>query len=98
MDLLYENNRIYLNNTHGKVIGEVTFSQLSQEIVNIEHTYVDPSFRGQGIADKLLRALAVKLRQEGKRAYPTCSYAIKWFEANPAESDLLSKAPDTWQS
>jgi predicted GNAT family acetyltransferase len=97
MDFQYDNSRIYLNNVHGKTMAEVTFSELSQHIVNIEHTYVDASFRGQGIAEKLLYALAAKLRKEGKKAYPTCSYAIKWFKDHPDESDLLSNAPEGWQ-
>lgn len=88
MDFKYEKNRIYLDGEDGKTIAEVTFPDLSKDVVNINHTFVDESLRGQGVAGKLLLAAAEKLRGEGKKAYLSCSYAIKWFESHPDYSDL----------
>ncbi|MGB5823472.1 MAG: GNAT family N-acetyltransferase, partial [Proteocatella sp.] len=66
------------------------FIDNSDSIVSINRTFVDSSIKNQGIASKLMESLALKLRDEGKKAYPLCSYAVQWFEKNPQYSDLIS--------
>lgn len=88
MDLKYENDRIYMENEQGETIAEVTFPKVSQNKVNVNHTYVDRSLRGQGIADKLLKALAEDLKKNNKKAVATCSYAVDWFEKHPEYEDV----------
>lgn len=88
MDFKFEKNRIYLENEKGKCVAEVTFPQVSQNEVNINHTFVDSSLRGQGIADKLVRELAVYLRKNNKKAISTCSYAVDWFGNHPEFNDV----------
>ncbi|NLK65604.1 MAG: N-acetyltransferase [Tissierellia bacterium] len=88
MDFKYEKNRIYLENEEGECIAEVTFPQISKNEVNINHTFVDRSLRGQGIADKLVKELAVHLRRKKIKAVSTCSYAIEWFEKHPEFKDV----------
>lgn len=93
MDFNVERDRIFLQDSSGKMVAEVTFPELADHVVNINHTFVDESLRGQGIAGKLLEAAAQKLQNEGKKAYPTCSFAVKWFEAHPEYSDLRIEKP-----
>ncbi len=93
MNFIYEENRIYAKDETGATIAEVTFSNVSDNVVNINHTFVDDSLRGHGIAGSLLKAAAETLRLKDKRAYPTCSYAVKWFEAHPDYSDIYIKGP-----
>jgi predicted GNAT family acetyltransferase len=88
MDFIYEKNRIYLESEKGECIAEVTFPQISENEVNINHTYVDRSLRGQGIADKLVKELALHLRESKMKAVSTCSYAIDWFEKHPEFKDV----------
>lgn len=88
MDFKYENDRIYMENEQGETIAEVTFPKVSQNKVNVNHTYVDRSLRGQGIADKLLKALAEDLKKNNKKAVATCSYAVDWFEKHPEYEDV----------
>ena len=88
MEFKYEKNRIYLENEKGECVAEVTFTQLSQNEVNINHTYVDRSLRGQGVADKLVNELADHLRKNKIKAISTCSYAIDWFENHPEFDDV----------
>jgi len=95
MEFMHEDNRIYLNDNTcnftdgGKLIAEVTFPSDSDNTVNINHTFVDDSLRGQGIAGKLMEAAALQIRASGKKAKPTCSYAVKWFEEHTEFSDIL---------
>lgn len=89
MEFKHEESRIFLNNEEGKTIAEVTFPETSDNKVNINHTFVDGSLRGQGVADKLLTELAQELRNKNKKAVATCSYAVGWFEKHPEYDDLL---------
>ncbi|NLJ58253.1 MAG: N-acetyltransferase [Tissierellia bacterium] len=88
MDFKYEKDRIYLENENGECTAQVTFPKINKNEVNINHTYVNPSLRGQGIADKLVRELALHLRKNNKKAISTCSYALDWFERNPEFNDV----------
>ena len=72
----------------GRLIAEVTFPD-RDGVAEIDHTFVDDTLRGQGVAGQLLRAAADQIRAEGKRAMATCSYAKIWFEKHPEEADLL---------
>ncbi|BCN30276.1 GNAT family N-acetyltransferase [Anaeromicropila herbilytica] len=91
MEFKYEENRIYLTDKSGEVIAEVTYVPVKDNIVDINHTFVDDCLRGQGVASKLLEALSTKLREDGLKAYPTCSYAVHWFEKNQDYADLLAE-------
>ena len=89
MEFKHESNRIFLENEDGKTIAEVTFPEVSDNKVNINRTFVDGSLRGQGVADKLLTELAAELKNKNKKALPTCSYAVTWFEKHPEYEELV---------
>lgn len=93
MELNESEHRIFLTDKAGKTVAEVTFPAVSKGIVKINHTFVDDSLRGQGIACKLLLALAQTLRKKQMKAYPTCSYAIDWFSKHPEYADVYSSHP-----
>ena len=69
--------------------GEVTFPPIDEDTVNINHTFVDSSLRGMGMAGKLMEAAARQIRKEGKKAVLSCSYAIKWFDSHEEYKDIL---------
>ncbi|MFU0833517.1 MAG: N-acetyltransferase domain-containing protein [Oscillospiraceae bacterium] len=89
MNLNYEPERIYSVDQNHKVVAEVTFPEIRDGIVDINHTFVDDSLRGQGVASRLLEETAKILRTEGKRAVLTCSYAKSWFARHKEFSDIL---------
>lgn len=95
MEFTYEANRIYLADETGKMLAEVTFPDVSSKCVNINHTFVDESLGGQGIASKLVEAAASQLRKQGKRAFTSCSYAAKWFSKHSDYLDVFAGNPDT---
>lgn len=68
-------NCIYLgpDQDHYKAI--IQYEDCGQDQVNITHTIVDSSLRGQGVAGKLLEALVEKARKDGFKLRATCSYA-----------------------
>lgn len=89
MNFTYTPNQIALYDSNSILLAEVTFPDSDNNTVNINHTFVDDSLRGQGIAGQLMKAAADHLRSEGKKAVLTCSYAINWFEKHPEYQDLL---------
>ena len=80
--------RIFARDESGKLLAEVTFPD-RDGAAEIDHTFVDPSLEGRGVAGQLLQAAADALRAEGRKVRPTCSYAVRWFEKHPEQRDLL---------
>ena len=89
MNFTYNPNQIALFHSDNNLLAEVTFPEVDQNTVDINHTFVDESLRGQGVAGQLIEAVAEQLRSQGKKAILTCSYAIKWFEKHPEYNDLV---------
>ena len=83
-----ETGRIFARDESGKLLAEVTFPD-RDGVAEIDHTFVDPSLEGRGVAGQLLQAAADALRAEGRKVRPTCSYAVRWFEKHPEQRDLL---------
>ena len=88
MEFQHERERIFALDEQGKLVAEVTFP-VSEGVADIDHTFVDQSLRGQGVAGQLLDAAVRQIRMEGLRAKATCSYTAKWFKEHPDQSDLL---------
>lgn len=89
MNFIHNPNQIALYDHNNKLIAEVTFPSIDQDTVTINHTFVDTSLRGQGIAGKLLCEAAEEIRAQGKLAVPTCSYAVQWFQKHEEYQDIL---------
>lgn len=81
---------VFATNDAGETIAEVTFPPVADGVVDLNHTFVDPSLRGQGIAEKLLIQATEIIRAKGLKTLTSCSYAAKWFSKNEAERDLLA--------
>jgi predicted GNAT family acetyltransferase len=47
------------------------------------HTWVPPTARGQGAADRLTRAFLQAARTAGAGVAGSCSYVGRWLEAHP---------------
>ena len=79
MEFKREENRIYKTDDTGKVIAEVTFPETAEGVYTIDHTFVDNSLRGQGVAGQLVQAAVDEITAKGGRVEATCSYAVKWL-------------------
>ncbi len=90
MEFVVERNAVRYVDDSGAMLAEVTFPEVENGVVEINHTFVDGSLRGQGIAGQLLERAADEIERSGRRAHPTCSYAVRWFEKHPERSDLLA--------
>ena len=91
MNLTYEQNRIFALNEYGRLIAEITFPEVELGVVNINHTFVDPSLRGQGIASLLVKETYQEIKKKGNRTIVTCPYVVKWFLEHKDYEDILVK-------
>ncbi|MFV0528510.1 MAG: GNAT family N-acetyltransferase [Lachnospiraceae bacterium] len=89
MEFIHSANEIIMYNDNGSLVAEVTFPAMDASTVNINHTFVDDSLRGQGIAGKLMVEVAEVLRKENKKAKLSCSYARAWFPKHPEYQDVV---------
>lgn len=80
MNFIKEQKRIYLPDETGKIIAEITFEEIEKGIFNIDHTFVDESLRGQGIASRLVEEAVKEIEAKGGNVEATCSYAKSWLE------------------
>lgn len=79
MEIKEGKNRFYVTDAIGNEIGEVTYSDVRDSILSIDHTFVDPQYRGQKIAQQLIKAVVDKAVIDHKKIIPACSYAKAQF-------------------
>ena len=89
IELLKGDNRFYLLDD-GKEIGEITY-EVENKILIVDHTFVDPTYRGQNLAIKLVDAVSDYARKVGMKIIPTCSYVVKVFERSVDYLDVWEK-------
>ncbi|MBO6383997.1 N-acetyltransferase [Enterococcus casseliflavus] len=90
MEILEENTRFVLKDGD-KEIGEMTWSEVGETRLIIDHTFVDPAYRGQGLAEKLVAKGVEKARKEQKKIIPLCPIAKKEFERKPEYADVWNQ-------
>lgn len=58
------------------LVGECTFEE-NDNVWNINHTFVNGNYQGQGIAKRLVNEVINNGKKEGKNFVADCSYAAK---------------------
>lgn len=84
--LIKEKTCVYALDDAGKRIAEITFPETAPGVYCMDHTFVDASLRGKGMADKLVRAALEQIRENGGTPTATCSYAAAWLEKHPDQT------------
>ena len=82
MEFIKEESKIYSLDENKNVIAEITFKEVEKGVFNIDHTFVDESLRGQGVAGKLVEMAVEEIEKKGGKVKATCSYAKNWLEKN----------------
>lgn len=73
-----------------RCIGECTYTTDIPNEWNINHTFVDAKYGGQGIAGQLVDRIVSEAKNLHIQLHSTCSYAKKRLETKP-ENQNLSK-------
>lgn len=74
----------------GKRIAEMTYVRRDAHVIVIDHTFVEPSLRAQGIARQLLDAAVTWARKNKAAIVPECSYARVVFARDASIRDVLA--------
>ncbi len=80
MNYITEHSKISIVDTDGKETAAITFPETSPNVFDLNHTFVDDSLRGQGIAGKLVAMAISEIHRRGGTVTASCSYAEKWIE------------------
>ena len=69
-------------------IGYVSYRRAGN-IVTLLHAEVPPALAGHGHGSTLVRATLERLRAEGARVVPVCSFVVRYIERHPEYRALL---------
>lgn len=59
------------------------------EYVELTHTEVDPSYKGQGLASRLASAVLDSLRNEQRSIEPSCTFINGYLKKHPEYAELV---------
>lgn len=90
MQFIHEKNRIYVENEAGEVIVLATFPFIAENVINVDHTFVTPELRGQGIASKLMKEVYDHAVKNNYTVVNTCPYAVAWFKRKKEYQHILN--------
>lgn len=87
MNIQYNDNAVegefFIVDEQGKKIATLAYCYEGAETINAHHTFVADTLRGQGVADRLYRALVQFVQEKHLNLHPTCSYIErKWARDN----------------
>lgn len=77
-----ESRRFFAVSADGELMGEISYDP-REGAFYADHTHTQSQFRGQGVAGRLLDALADHAREQGVKIVPLCSYVIGAFQRYP---------------
>lgn len=87
MNFTIEENEIYYIE-NGKKLARICFIFEDNNVAVINHTFVDDSLKGQGVASKLVRMCYDVMKEKNIKIKATCSYAKMWFSKHPECMDI----------
>jgi len=67
---------------------ELTYVKVGDHEIVVDHTFVPPAWRGQGVAEKLVRHVVDDARARGFKIRPVCPYVVVAFRRHPEWADI----------
>lgn len=77
----------FRNEKDGETLAEISWTMLG-DVMAVDHTFVSPKLRGQGVAKKLLDRAADYARENDYKIEPICSYVVTAFERYDDYNDI----------
>ena len=74
----------------GRHIAEITYQYQDDHTILADHTWVDSTLRGQGVARQLLDILVAFAREKQLKIVPTCSYVDVMFQREAEFADVVA--------
>lgn len=85
-----QNGEFFAVNEAGQRIAEISYVWNGEHKIIANHTWVDDSLRGQGIARELLDVLVAFARENNLKIVATCSYVDVMFRRDKSLSDVVA--------
>lgn len=73
----------------GKEAGRMTYSRVGNDRIIIDHTEVNPEFRGKSVGNLMVQAAITFAREAGIKIIPLCPFAKSVFDKTPEYRDVL---------
>ena len=74
----------------GKRMAEISYIWRDDSTIDANHTWVDDSLQGQGVARQLLDTLVEFARKKKVKIVPTCSYVDVMFRHEKSFTDIVA--------
>jgi len=81
--------RFYIEENE-KQIALLTYKKSGDGVITIDHTEVDPNFRGEDIGEDLVAEAVKFARENDLKIVPTCPFAKKVIDDKPEFQDVLA--------
>jgi predicted GNAT family acetyltransferase len=72
----------------GDIVGTAEY-ELSDDLMILIHTDVEPTHQDQGIGGTLARFVVNDARRRGLRVRPVCPFLRSWIDRHPDYADLV---------
>ncbi|RII33202.1 N-acetyltransferase [Clostridium chromiireducens] len=82
-------NKFYIGDTEENPFALVILSDIEQDVIKIEHTYVYEQLKGQGAGKELIKTVVDFAVEKNKKLIPVCSFAQKEFDKNKEYERVL---------
>ncbi|PWH81270.1 GNAT family N-acetyltransferase [Brumimicrobium oceani] len=86
-----ENKGFAIAEEDDKKAGMMTYSIPEGNFIIIDHTEVDPTFKGKGVGKKLLMRIVEMAREKEIKILPLCPFASAMFKKLEDIQDVLKK-------
>ncbi|MDH8701847.1 putative GNAT family acetyltransferase [Dysgonomonadaceae bacterium PH5-43] len=73
----------------GVELGDMTFVWNGDKAIIIDHTGVDPRYKGQGIGKAMFEKAVDFAREKNITVIPTCRFVVAMFARTPSARDVL---------
>jgi predicted GNAT family acetyltransferase len=68
----------------------VTYRRREDGVISLDHAEVPRALEGKGVGSKLVRATLDRVRGEGLKVVPRCSFVHAFIQRHPDYADLLA--------
>lgn len=90
MEFVVEGNKLIAKDQFHPLIGELSFPAVTDHRVVVERVFIHPDFRGQGIANELVKHFVEYADEHDLTVKLMCPFAKAEFRRHPEYQKLLS--------
>ena len=83
----------YIGDSEKEPLAEIVFAYEGEDVIEIQHTNVSETLKGQSVGKKLVQRVAEFAREKKKKVVPLCPFAYKEMMKNKRVRILLTGTP-----